>query len=364
VAQEDQEIGMNKLDNVEFIKDMDRSNMLRFISELPEQCREAYAIGSAVNVNEAAIKINNIVFAGVGGSGIGADLLKVYLGGELKKPVSTCRNYTLPDFVDEATLLFCSSYSGNTEETLSCFEQGLKRKAFMITMGAGGRLKELSLKNNVTHILVPSGYPPRAAVGYMSITLLGVLAKMGLIKDKADDVKDVYSALSDIRDREIGFDVPAEKNIAKQIAIKIHKRYPIIYGTTDTTEAISNRWREQIAENSKSLSSTNALPEMDHNEIAGWRFPERTLKDFKVIMLCDRDDHERTKERIRISSDIIKRSGAEVMVLKRDNGRRLARVYSLMYIGDFVSFYLAILNNIDPTPVEIIDYLKKELGKI
>ena len=355
---------MNKLDNPKLIKTLDSLNMLKFISELPEQCREAYAIGSSGNINKPAVKIDNIMFAGVGGSGIGAELVKVYLRGELKVPVSICRNYTLPDFAGEGTLLFCSSYSGNTEETLSCFEHGLKKKAFMITIGAGGKLKELSLKNNITHIAIPSGYPPRTAIGYMSITMLAVLARMGLIKDKEDDVKELCSILSDMRDKEIGFNVLLEKNISKQIAVKLHKKYPVIYGTADTTEAVSNRWREQIAENGKALSSSNVLPEMNHNEIVGWKFPERLLKGFRVIMLCDKDDHERIKERVRISSGIIKRSGAEVMVLKRDKGGRLARIYSLVYIGDFASFYLAILNNIDPTPVEIIDYLKKELGKI
>ena len=372
MAQEDKEVGMNKLDNLEFIKKLDCSNMLKFISDLPEQCRDAYAIGKSIRVLKSVDlrsrmykpAVNNIVFAGVGGSGIGPDMVRVYLGDELKIPVSICRNYTLPDFVGERTILFCSSYSGNTEETLSCFKQGLKRNAFIITMGSGGRLKELSLKNSSTHISIPLGYPPRTAIGYMSITVLGVLVKLGLIKDKENDVKELFSMLTDVRDKEIGFSVSLEKNISKQIAVKLYKRYPIIYGTADTTEAVSNRWREQIAENGKALSSSNTLPEMNHNEIVGWRFPENLLKDFKAIILCDKDDHERTKERVRITSEIIKKSGAEVIVLKKDNGGRLARIYSLLYIGDFVSFYLAILNNIDPTPVKTIDYLKKELAKI
>ena len=355
---------MNKLDNSKFIEKLDRSNMLKFISGLPGQCPDAYRIGISAGINKPAVKINNIVFAGVGGSGIGAELIKVYLEDELKIPVLICRNYTLPDFVNENTLLFCSSYSGATEETLSCFEHGLRRKAYIITIGAGGKLKEVSLKNNAVHILIPSGYPPRTAIGYMSITVLGVLAKLGLIKDKENDVKELYSILSDIRDKEAGFNVPLEKNISKQIAFKLYKRYPVIYGTADTTEAVGNRWREQIAENGKALSSSNVLPEMNHNEIVGWKFPEKLLKDFKVIMLSDKDDHKRTKERIRISVEIIKKSKAEVIALKRDKGGKLARIFSLMYIGDFASFYLAILNNIDPTPVETIDYLKKELAKI
>lgn len=355
---------MNKLDNLKLIKKLDSLNMLQFISGLPGQCSGAYKIGNSGNINKPQIKINNIVFAGVGGSGIGADLIRVYLQDELRIPVSICRNYTLPDFVREDTLLFCSSYSGNTEETLSCFEGGLKKKAFMVTLGAGGMLKELALKNNIAHILIPSGYPPRAAIGYMSITILGILAKLGLIKDKENDVKELCKVLSDIRDKEIGFEVPAAKNISKQIAVKLHKKYPVIYGTADTTEAVASRWREQIAENAKALSSSNIFPEMNHNEIVGWEFPKNMLNDFKVVMLSDKDDHKRVKERVRIASVIIKKSCGEVILLKKETGERLARIYSLLYIGDFVSFYLAILNNTDPTPVEIIDYLKSELAGI
>ncbi len=355
---------MNKLDNLKLIKKLDPSDMLKFIQGLPEQCRDAYKIGSSSNITKPAIKINNIVFAGVGGSGIGSDLIRIYLEYELKIPIVICRNYTLPDFAGEDTLLFCSSYSGNTEETLSCFEQGMRKKAFIITMGSGGRLKELSLKNNITHISIPDGYPPRTAIGYMSITVLGVLVKIGLIKDKENEVKELYSVVSELRDKEIDPCVPLKKNISKQIAVKLYKRYAVIYGTADATEAVSNRWREQIAENAKALSANNTLPEMNHNEIVGWRFPKKLLKDFKVIMLSDKDDHERIKERVRVSRGIIEKSGVETIVLKRENGGRLARAYSLLYIGDFVSFYMAILNNIDPTQVEAIDYLKKELKKI
>jgi len=355
---------MNKLDNLKLIKKLDRSDMLKFISGLPGQCRDACKIGNSVNINKPLVKINNIVFAGVGGSGIGADLVKAYLQDELKVPVSICRNYALPDFTGEDTLLFCSSYSGNTEETLSCFEKGLKKKAFMMTLGSGGRLKESALKNNITHVSIPSGCPPRTAVGYMSITMLVILARLGLIKDKENDVKELYGILSGIRDKEIGFEVPLAKNISKQIAVKLYKKYPVIYGTADTTEAAAMRWREQIAENAKALSSGNVFPEMNHNEIVGWKFPKNILKDFKAIILSDKDDHERVKERVKIVSGIIKKSGSDVILLKRETGSRLARIFSLLYIGDFVSFYLAILNNIDPTPVEVIDYLKKELGKI
>jgi glucose/mannose-6-phosphate isomerase len=230
-------------------------------------------------------------------------------------------------------------------------------------MGSGGKLKELSEKNGFKHIVIPSGFPPRTALGYMSITVLAVLAKMGFIKDKEKDVKELYSVLIELRDKEIGIGVPSDGNISKQMASRIHGKYCIIYGTTDSTEAVAVRWRGQLAENSKSLSSSHVLPEMNHNEIVGWEFPGDVLKNIKVIMFYDGNDHIRTRKRIEISKNIISESGAEIFKLQREDANLLARIFSLIYVGDFLSFYLAILNDIDPTPVKRVDYLKAEMVK-
>lgn len=355
---------MTGLDDRGFVSNLDASNMLRFISDLPDQCREAYKIGRESEVLKPDHNVSNIVFAGLGGSAIGADIVKVYLQNELKVPMVVSRNYTLPDFVGKDTLLFCSSYSGNTEETLSSFNDGRRRGAYIITIGSGGRLKELSVKNGFRHIGIPSGFPPRAAVGYMSITVLAILAKLGFVNDKEEEVGKIYSALSELRDKEIGIDIPSEKNISKKLAAALFGKYCIVYSTSDSTDGIGLRWREQLAENSKSLSSSHVIPEMNHNEIVGWEFPKELLKDFKVIILRDRNDHARTQARIEISKMIIKQSGAEVFELEREGAGLLVRLFSLLYIGDFVSFYLAILNNVDPTPVRGVEYLKAELAKV
>lgn len=354
---------MNNLDDLEIISKLDSADMLKFISEFPEQCRKAYDIGKNFETSKLNGRIENIVFAGLGGSAIGADIIRVYLQKELKLPIIVSRNYTLPGFVGKNTLLFCSSYSGNTEETLSSFEEGLKRGVNIITMGSGGKLEDLSIKNGFKHIAIPSGFPPRTALGYMSITVLVILAELGFIKDKEKDILDICSTLIELRDKEIGVDVTSDKNISKQLACKLYGRYCIIYGTSDSTEAAATRWRGQLAENSKSLSSSHILPEMNHNEIVGWEFPREVLKGFGVVILYDKDDHVRMMKRIEISKNIIRKSGAEIFELERKGPSLLARLFSLIYIGDFVSFYLAILNNIDPTPVKNVDYLKRELVK-
>jgi len=355
---------MHRLDNRDIIAKLDASDMLKLISGLPDQCAEAYEIGKGCDISRPDRKFDNIVFAGLGGSAIGADLARVYLQKELKLPVVVSRNYTLPGFVGKNTILFCSSYSGNTEETLSSFEDGLKRGAYIVTLGSGGKLKERSIKNGFRHVDIPSGYPPRTAIGFMSISVLTILSKLGFIKDKKKEVDGLISALIGLRDKEIGAGVSFEKNIAKKMAASLHDRYCIIYGTSDSTEAISIRWRGQIAENSKGLASSHVLPEMNHNEIVGWEFPKALLKDFKVIILKDKDDHPRTLKRIEISGAIIKDSGAEIFEFERNEESLLARLFSLIYIGDFTSYYLALSNGIDPTPVKKVDYLKAELAKI
>ncbi|MBU1887865.1 MAG: bifunctional phosphoglucose/phosphomannose isomerase, partial [Candidatus Omnitrophica bacterium] len=347
---------MNSLDNRDIVSRLDASDMLKLISGLPGQCQEASGIGKKAILSKPDRKIDNIVFAGLGGSAIGADVVRVYLQDELKVPIIVSRNYALPDFAGKNTLLFCASYSGNTEETLSSFKDGLKRDAFIITIGSGGKLKELALENNFNHIDIPKGFPPRTALGFMSITVLVILARLGFIRSKDKEIKDTCSCLAELRDKEIGMDVPFEKNISKKLASALFGKYTVIYGTGDSTEAASIRWRGQIAENAKALASSHVLPEMNHNEIVGWQNPKKLFKNFIVLMLRDKDMHRRVTTRMDITRDILKDEDISVLEIWSRGQNLLSRIFSLIYIGDFISFYLAILYGIDPTPVDRVTY--------
>lgn len=354
---------MNKLDDRRFISKLDTANMLDAISTFDEQCKCAYNIGKQFKASKPKMQINNILLAGLGGSAIGSDIIRVYLQSELKVPLMVWRNYGLPAFTGKDTLLFCVSYSGNTEEILSSFKEGIRKGAFIITVGSGGELKDLSFKHGLRHIEIPSGFPPRMAVGYMSLAIIAALVEMRFIGDREDEIEVLYTALSAVRDKEIGMEVPLSRNIAKKLAEAIFGTYCIVYGTGDSTEAVGMRWRSQFAENSKTLSSSHIFPEMSHNEISGWEFPGELLKNFKVIMLRDRNDYVGTQKRIDICKSIIVESGAEVFEFERREDSFLARLFCLVSIGDFVSFYLAMLNGVDPTPVRRIDYLKTQLAK-
>lgn len=347
--------------SIESVKALDKSSMLKLLLEFPRQILDAQRIGKECRFSVKA-RFNKIVFTGVGGSAIGADLIRSYAAGECRLPIVVNRDYTLPNFVDKDTLLVVSSYSGNTEETISAYKDGCKRKAGIIIITSDGELKKDGGKR-FPCITIPEGYPPRCALGYSSIPLIVLFSKLGILKDKDEDIKETATLLTDLRDRILAPEAKEDKNTAKRIARSLFDKYVIIYGANQHMDCAVTRWRGQLAENSKTLSSSHLFPEMNHNEIVGWANPKRLMKDLAVLFLRDKTDHPRVKIRMEITKTIIEKEGAKVIEVNSRGESLLARIFSLIYIGDFVSFYLAIQNGVDPTPVDNVTYLKKELAK-
>lgn len=355
---------MSLLDDPKSIEECDKSGMIDLLRSFPDQCRDARSIGIAFKV-PAYLKtgFRNIVCSGLGGSVIGPEMLKSYLWQESRIPIFVNRNYLLPGFVDRHTLVIISSYSGNTEETISAYKDAGKRKARIVLVTSGGILKKAALKEGVNVITIPSGIQPRCAVGYSFFTILALLCKVGIVRDRAHDIEETISVLRLIEKNRIGPDVPEKMNIAKQIASDLYDRFPVIYASQDRLDCIAARWRGQLAENAKSLSSAGSLPEMNHNEIAGWQNPENLLKNFTAVMLKDAGDHARILKRIDVTSAILRKEGFRVIEVSSVGRSSLARMFSLLYTGDFVSFYLAILNRNDPTPVDRIAFIKKNISR-
>jgi glucose/mannose-6-phosphate isomerase len=354
---------MKELQDLKRIKALDKADMLDMLLGLDEQCRRAKKIGMDFDPKGITAEgVKNIVFTGLGGSAIGADLIRSYTAGEAKVPVFVNRNYTLPDFVDKDTLLFASSYSGNTEETLSAYKKAKEKKARIVAISSDGTLEELAGKDGYPFIKIPGGLPPRCALGYSFIPLLLLLGKLGFISSKEKDVDEAADVLSTLK-KELAPESPADGNISKKIALEIRNKYPIIYGANEYIDVVITRWRGQLAENSKHLASSHVFPEMNHNEIVGWDFPRELMDSFAVIFLRDKEDHKRVAKRMEITKDILSRKKINITeVFSRGKGL-LSRMMSLIYTGDMASFYLAILNGIDPTPVDRVTYLKKELAK-
>ncbi len=328
---------MNKIDDCMKI---DNSNMLKAIEEFPIQCKKALEAPKGMSVSGA---VNKIVVAGMGGSAVGGDLLKACMRGS-NIPVLVVRDYKVPEFVDEKTLVFAVSYSGNTEETLSALESAAGKKAKIVAVTSGGLLESKAKKV----IKIPGGLQPRAALGYLFFPLLGVLSNSGIIKADNKDIAEMLGILSKTSDFRV-----AGEDIAK----KIGKKTPIVYAS-EVLAPVAYRWKTQFNENSKSPAFHHTFSEMNHNEIVGYQTMKRS--DFIAIFIRDGFDNERIKKRMDVSKEIIStRVDVEEVFTRGDS--LLSRLFSGIYHGDFASYFLAVANGIDPTPVSVIDNLKKRL---
>lgn len=345
------------------LKKLDKSNMLDLLLDFPNQCLAALNIAERAKILFEAKDFSKIVFTGLGGSAIGSDLVRSYLYFESKIPIVVSRDYEIPAFVDSSTLVFVASYSGNTEETLCAYKEARIRGATIIAVSSGGKLKELAQGDNITFIGLPQGIPPRCAFGYQSIIPLVILGKLGFIKDHGAYINQAIKVLEELRDSTLSPKVAQKDNIAKTVAIKLHNKFTVIYSPSVHFDFCSIRMRAQIAENSKALASSHVFPEMNHNEIVGWVSPRKLFKDFVVVMLRDKGVHPRVSLRMDITRDILKKESVRVIEIWSQGDGLLSRIFSLVYTGDFISYYLAALYGIDPTPVERVTYLKSKLAK-
>ncbi|HEX9917182.1 MAG TPA: bifunctional phosphoglucose/phosphomannose isomerase [candidate division Zixibacteria bacterium] len=351
------------LDDSNALRKSDPSGMYNLIYNFPSQFKNASTLGKSLLLPDwRARDIKNIVLVGMGGSAIGGDLVRSYLAGELKVPFLINRSYTLPNLVGPASLVFLSSYSGNTEETLSAYDQAKERKAKIVCISSGGKLLEQAVQDGFFSIKIPEGYPPRAALGYSFVLPLMVLAFLKLVPDKEKEMEETIKSLTN------GVNVykmerKTSENPAKNLALRLHKKLPIIYAAENHLDAVATRWKGQVCENAKMLAFSNLFPEFNHNELVGWKVIDGYKDKLVVIVLKDRDDHIRIKRRMEIVKGIIEKMGVEVIEKESAGEGLLSRIFSLIQLGDFTSFYLAILNQIDPFPVDIINFLKDELAK-
>jgi glucose/mannose-6-phosphate isomerase len=354
---------MHLLDDINEIKKIDPDGMYDLIYQFPSQFEDALNTAQAPKLPDwNASQIQNILLAGLGGSAIGGDLVRSYLAERLNIPFFICRNYTLPHFVGESSLVFISSYSGNTEETVSAYDDAQRRKAKILTLSSGGKVEEKSLENRITWVNIPGGLPPRAALGYSFVPVLVMLERLGLADGEKDQIKRTGEFLSSNR-LKYRLESGVRENPAKRLALQLHQKLPIIYAATDHFDAVSTRWKGQICENAKMLAFNNVFPEFNHNELVGWKILSEYGDDLIVVILKDEDDHPRIKKRMKIVKGIIEKKKVRVIEVESCGETLLSRIFSLIQLGDFVSLYLAILNRDDPRPVKVIDFLKNELAK-
>ena len=334
---------------------LDSQGMLEAVARFPAQCREALALGegAALPVEDLS-GFSRVLCVGMGGSGITGDLLARLLPLE----VIPCRGYRVPGFIGEETLLVGVSYSGITEETLSAFQEGLSRTGRALAISSGGKLREFCESEGIPWIGIPGGLQPRAALGYLLFTLLGALRRLGAFQADLGAVLEALAAQA----RELSPSI--RDNRAQKLALALHGRVPLIYGAHGHTAPLAFRWKTQINENAKQPAFWGELPELCHNEIVGYELSERVLPAARVVFLRTNYDHPRVAARIEILKEVLARRGLAYLEVEAEGGDELAQLFSLLYLGDWVSVYLALLNQVDPTPVRPIQELKDRLARL
>ncbi len=343
------------------LSQVDPGQMLTALWNLPEQCEEALRLARQAQVKIDPARVRQIMVTGLGGSAIGGDLLRVLAGRRCRVPVVVNRDYTLPAFVGPETLVFATSYSGNTEETLSACQQAVDKGAQIVAVTTGGKLGESARRDGFPIVTIPAGISPRAATGYLLIPLLAILGDHNFISPVEPEVIELTGLLRSMR-AELGPQAPLAANLAKQLAGKFFDGIPVIYGAAGTTETAAMRWKGQINENAKAMAYFNVFPELNHNEVVGFEYPQRLLQERQLVILRDQDDHPRVNKRIEITREIVQGVVGGWTEIRSRGTSPLARIFSLTYIGDYTSVYLAFLNGIDPTPVKLIDLLKNKLA--
>ncbi len=327
--------------------------MKELIASFTAQLRQAMDIGEKAVFSKSGKSFSNVLITGLGGSGIGGSIIAQVVEKEITIPIVVNKDYFIPAFVGPESLVIASSYSGNTEETVAALELALQRGATVVCVTSAGKILEIAQASGLDHIVIPGGMPPRACLAYSLTQLFYVLNGFGLIGDgfKAD-----MEATIHLLDHE-------EEHICSEayyLAEKLHRKITVIYSQADY-EAVCVRFRQQINENSKMLCWHHALPEMNHNELVGWTTPNDKLA---VVFFRNETDYERTAARMELTKGIVSKCTPYVFEVFSKGATHLQRSMYLVHFGDWVSWYLSEIKNIDATEVKVIDFLKGELGKI
>jgi len=321
----------------------DKDDMRGILSQFPTHCREAAKLGTSIVFSQ---NFESIAVFGMGGSAIGGDLIRNILV-DTKLPVYTVRDYNLPNYINSKTLVFATSYSGNTEESIAAYEAAMKRNCSIVTISSGGELEAMAHRNATPHIKVPPGIQPRMATAYLFIPILNVLKNSGIANVSEADISSTINFVGKTNFSKIG----------EQVAKKIYKKIPIIYASTRFS-AVAMKWKTDINENAKVHAFYNVYPEFNHNEINAY---ESKDSRFFAVILKDGNEHPRIEKRMKITADLMKKRGVDSTEVVLPGISMLDKVVAGQYLGLWVSFWLAMMYKINPTPVKIIEDLKKQL---
>lgn len=338
----------------EMISKLDPADQFKVLTDSYQQVEYAWNNDFDVSSINTA-KIKNIILTGLGGSAIGGELLQNYLRTELNYPYTVNRNYELPLYANEESLVIASSYSGNTEETISALNQAIEKKCQIVCVSTGGKIEEIAKKNQIPFGKLLAGYQPRFALWINFFTLLKTVHSLKLVTSQTDNVQQAIGLL-----KRKGIEYSKPTNTAIEIAEKLLGYVPLVYAVSDFTSSVGTRWKGQFNENSKQHAFYGYLPELDHNEILGWEGYKPTM-NFKLINILDEDYHPQVKKRFELTSEMVKKAGAEIIDIKSDESNTKLRLVDLIYLGDWATYYYAVMRGFDPTTIVSINYLKAHL---
>jgi glucose/mannose-6-phosphate isomerase len=342
------------------IKRIDKSNMLSFCVEAHKHYREAADTAKKISLRYP--KPENIIVAGMGGSGIGGELLKDWARDKAQVPIEVSRDYSLPAYANEKSLVLVTSYSGETEESLSAFLHATKERCMTYCISSGGSLLEFAEKLSVPYLRVPAGMPPRAALPYLFVPLLVALEKMKIVSGASAGLSEAIKLLERISG-ENSPEKPVKGNLAKTLASGINETVPVVYGF-GVYRGVAQRFKQQFNENSKVPSKWEFFSELNHNEVVGWEKAGKLAKHFSAIFIRDKAEPLEVRSRIEITKTLMSSNSSKMFEVWSQGKSELAKMLSTIGIGDFTSIYLAILRKVDPTPVKTIALLKKKMEQI
>ncbi|HVT12282.1 MAG TPA: bifunctional phosphoglucose/phosphomannose isomerase [Fimbriimonadaceae bacterium] len=350
----------SRLDDRAFVTRLDPKGMLRLTEEFPAQCRKAYEIAQAAELPSLEARPSLVVLAGIGGSAAGGDFARAIFEQSGVSPFLVNRDYHLPHFVGLGDLVFATSYSGNTEETLSAYADAKKAGARIICVTSGGKLAELARADGNALILIPGGQPPRTAMGYMLIPVLVAAQRLKLIAEQ--DYEGTFTLLE--RKAAEWTVEGSDSQRPKELAQALHGNLAVIYGLGSWQGVVATRWKGQINENSKNHAFPNVFPELNHNEVLGWvKAGEQGVAKWVAVILEDGSETAKMKARSAITERLAG-SVAEFHHVVAEGDSLLAKMLGLAFFGDFVSIYLAALNGVDPENMDWLIRMKEELAEI
>lgn len=340
---------------------LDPEDMYARVDDLAAQLERGWEVGASVPIPDEYRDVQNIVVAGMGGSAIGGSLVEAYGAGEIPRPFSVWRGYGVPGFVGPETLFIAVSFSGETEETISGFTAAHERGARVMAITSGGTIGRLAAAWGVPCIRFAYASQPRSALGYLFAPLLRIMETLGFLSHQEAHVREAIDVVRNAG-REWGKDSPESRNGAKQLARTLQPAVPVVYGA-ELLSAVARRWKTQLNENAKTWAFYEEFPELDHNAIVGYRYPRDASSRIHVLLLDSPLLSERVKRRMAVTEELMRDYGVPHSRIEGRGRSALAQTLSLIALGDYVTYYLALLHGADPTEIEPIVRLKHALAR-